>query len=93
MLVYENIKKLRPRQQQDFIWDKIIYANPTKPRETLQALDKYKPLVTYDNITELQRSGNTRRTPGSSCGCACPTPAPWWSFPRNSAVIRAKPWI
>jgi len=55
MLVYENIKKLRPRQQQDFIWDKIIYANPTKPRETLQALDKYKPLVTYDNITELQK--------------------------------------
>jgi ornithine decarboxylase len=55
MLVYENIKSLPPREQQDFIWDKIIYANPTKPKETLQALDQYKPLVTYDNPTELKK--------------------------------------
>src|SRR6267378_6288055 len=55
MLVYENIKHLPPKQQQDFIWDKIIYANPTKPKETLLALDKYKPLVTYDNLAELQK--------------------------------------
>src|ERR1700739_4619376 len=55
MLVYENIKHLPPRQQQDFIWDKIIYANPTKPKDTLRALDKYKPLVTYDNPTELKK--------------------------------------
>jgi len=53
MLVYENIKKLPAKAQQDFIWDKIIYANPTKPKETLKALDKYKPLVTYDNAEEL----------------------------------------
>src|SRR6516164_7023810 len=55
MLVYENIKHLPAKEQQDFIWDKIIYANPTKPRETLQALDQYKPLVTYDNATELKK--------------------------------------
>ncbi len=55
MLVYENIKKLPAKAQQDFIWDKIIYANPTKPKETLLALDKYKPLVTYDNVTELDK--------------------------------------
>src|SRR5436190_9878844 len=55
MLVYENIKHLSPNEQQDFIWDKIIYANPTKPKETLQALDQYKPLVTYDNLTELKK--------------------------------------
>ncbi|MGO8836080.1 MAG: type III PLP-dependent enzyme [Limisphaerales bacterium] len=55
MLVYENIKKLPARQQQDFIWDKIIYANPTKPKETLLALDRYKPLVTYDNLNELKK--------------------------------------
>src|SRR5437773_10323144 len=55
MLVYENIKSLPPKEQQDFIWDKIIYANPTKPRETLEALDQYKPLVTYDNLTELKK--------------------------------------
>ena len=55
MLVYENIKGLPAKQQQDFIWDKIIYANPTKPKDTLKALDKYKPLVTYDNLAELQK--------------------------------------
>jgi ornithine decarboxylase len=55
MTVYDNIRSLPPKQQQDFIWDKIIYANPTKPKETLLALDKYKPLVTYDNLTELKK--------------------------------------
>jgi len=55
MMVYENIKKLPAKGQQDFIWDKIIYANPTKPKETLLALDKYKPLVTYDNTAELKK--------------------------------------
>jgi ornithine decarboxylase len=55
MLVYENIKHLPPKAQQDFIWDKIIYANPTKPKQTLEALNQYKPLVTYDNPTELQK--------------------------------------
>jgi ornithine decarboxylase len=53
MLVHENIKDLPPAAQQDFIWDKIIFANPTKPKETLVALDRYKPLVTYDNRNEL----------------------------------------
>ena len=55
MLVYENIKHLPARQRQDFIWDKIIYANPTKPKETLLALDQYKPLVTFDNPAELRK--------------------------------------
>jgi ornithine decarboxylase len=55
MMVYENIKKLSAKAQQDFIWDKIIYANPTKPKETLRTLDKYKPLVTYDNPAELEK--------------------------------------
>src|SRR5499427_4177275 len=55
MLVYENIKHLPSKEQQDFIWDKIIYANPTKPKETLVALDRYKPLVTYDNAEELKK--------------------------------------
>jgi ornithine decarboxylase len=55
MLVYDNIKHLPAQVQQDFIWDKIIYANPTKPKETLLALDQYKPLVTYDNAHELRK--------------------------------------
>ena len=55
MLVYENVKDLSPRRQQDFIWDKIIYANPTKPKQTLLALNQYKPLVTFDNLNELKK--------------------------------------
>lgn len=55
MLVYENIRDLPAEQQQEFIWDKIIYANPTKARDTLVALDRYKPLVTYDNPSELRK--------------------------------------
>jgi len=55
MLVHENIKDLPAKQRQDFIWDKIIYANPIKPKETLEALDQYKPLLTYDNFDELRK--------------------------------------
>src|SRR5215471_2694330 len=55
MLVFENIQHLPPKKRQDFIWDKIIYANPTKPKETLKVLDQYKPLVTFDNPEELRK--------------------------------------
>jgi ornithine decarboxylase len=55
LLVHKNIERLPAKQRQDFIWDKIIYANPIKPKETLQALDQYKPLLTYDNLEELRK--------------------------------------
>jgi ornithine decarboxylase len=55
MIVYENIKHLPPRQRQDWIWDKIIYANPTKPTATLEELNQYKPLVTFDNREEIHK--------------------------------------
>ncbi len=54
-LVYENIRRLPPKQRQDYIWDKIIYANPIKDRATLEELDQYRPLVTYDNPTEIRK--------------------------------------
>ncbi len=52
-LVYDLIRGRPPRERQDFVWDKIVYANPVKAKETLEALDKYKPLVTFDNRTEI----------------------------------------
>ncbi|MDD5173327.1 MAG: type III PLP-dependent enzyme [Candidatus Omnitrophica bacterium] len=55
MIVHENIKNLSKKNRQDFIWDKIIYANTIKQEETLRKLDQYKPLVTYDNIDELKK--------------------------------------
>ena len=55
MIVYENIKDMAAKQRQDWIWDKIIYANPIKATETLEQLDQYKPLVTFDNIEEIKK--------------------------------------
>jgi ornithine decarboxylase len=55
LLVHKNIERLPAKKRQDFIWDKIIYANPIKPKETLKALDQYKPLLTYDNPEELHK--------------------------------------
>src|SRR5512139_3134077 len=43
-IVHENIKDMPIKQRQDWIWDKIIYANPIKATETLQELNQYKPL-------------------------------------------------
>jgi ornithine decarboxylase len=53
--VYRFIEDLPPQERQDFIWDKIIYANTIKPIETLQELDRYKPLVTFDNEEEVKK--------------------------------------
>ena len=53
MTVHENVKDLPDDQRQAFIWDRIIYANPIKAIETLEQLDPYKPLVTYDNHEEV----------------------------------------
>jgi ornithine decarboxylase len=55
LLVHKNIEGLPARERQAFIWDKIIYANPIKPKETLLALDQYKPLIVYDNPDELRK--------------------------------------
>ena len=53
-IVYRNIRQMPAKQRQDWIWDKIIYANPTKPTDTLEELNRYKPLVTFDNLEEIQ---------------------------------------
>ena len=55
MIVHENIKHLPAKERQDWIWDKIIYANPTKPTDTLEELNQYKPLVTFDNWEEIHK--------------------------------------
>ena len=52
-IVYDNIRGRPAKERQDFIWDKIIYANPIKDTRTLEELDQYKPLVTYDNLEEI----------------------------------------
>jgi ornithine decarboxylase len=54
-IVYEYIKDMPDKERQAWIWDKIIYANPTKAEETLRELNPYKPLVTYDNYEEIKK--------------------------------------
>ena len=53
LTVHENVKDLPEQQRQNFIWDRVIYANPIKATGTLEQLDPYKPLVTYDNYEEV----------------------------------------
>ena len=54
-IVHDNIAHLPAKKRQEWIWDKIIYANPTKPTDTLEQLNKYKPLVTFDNYEEIRK--------------------------------------
>lgn len=53
--VYENIKNLPEKERQDFIWDRVIYANTIKPAKVLKKLNPYKILVTFDNVEELKK--------------------------------------
>jgi ornithine decarboxylase len=55
LTVHENVKELPDEQRQNFIWDRIIYANPIKATDTLEQLDQYRPLVTYDNYEEVNK--------------------------------------
>src|SRR5215472_12586810 len=55
LTVHKNIEHLPEKERQDFIWDRIIYANPIKAIETLELLEPYKPLVTYDNHEEVMK--------------------------------------
>jgi ornithine decarboxylase len=55
MIVYDLIREMPEKARQAWIWDKIIYANPIKANETLRQLDRYKPLVTYDNAEEIRK--------------------------------------
>jgi len=54
-IVYANIRGLPARERQNWIWDKIIYAHPIKDEKTLRQLNRYQPLVTYDNAEEIRK--------------------------------------
>ncbi len=55
MQIYRYIKHFEEKDQEFFIWDKIIFSNTIKDRETLRKIRRYKPLVTYDNRDELKK--------------------------------------
>ena len=72
-IVYQNIRKLPAKQRQQWIWDKIIYANPTKPTDTLEELNRYKPLVTFDNREEIHKIKRHAPNAGPRKGWAAAT--------------------
>jgi ornithine decarboxylase len=55
MQIYEYIKHFEEKDKDFFIWDKIIFSNTIKDKETLRKIKRYRPLVTYDNGDELKK--------------------------------------
>lgn len=62
--IYEQIKSSRKADKNFFIWDKIIFSNTIKDRQTLKKIKRYKPLVTYDNKDELKKIKENCETAG-----------------------------
>jgi len=53
MQVYQYIKHFDRKEKKHFVWDKIIFSNTIKDRQTLEKIKQYKPLVSFDNNAEL----------------------------------------
>jgi len=58
MIVHEHIQSMPAKKRQNWIWDKIIYANPVKDNRTLAELDPYKPLVQVRRLTRRGRGSD-----------------------------------
>jgi len=57
-LVLNTVHPLLARDSgnlQDFIWKRIIYANPVKQEKSLTEMDVYNPLLTYDSPEEMEK--------------------------------------
>jgi ornithine decarboxylase len=55
MQIYEYLGHFEEKAKDFFIWDKIIFSNTIKDRQTLGKIKKYRPLVTYDNVDEIRK--------------------------------------
>jgi ornithine decarboxylase len=64
MQVYEYIKHFEEKDKDFFIWDKIIFSNTIKDRETLSKIKRYRPLVSFDNSDELKKIKDNCDTAG-----------------------------
>jgi ornithine decarboxylase len=53
--VLSNVLEGNKKKKTDFIYDKVIYANPVKPIEYLEKLKEYNLLMTFDNSVELDK--------------------------------------
>ena len=64
MQVYEYIRNFERKAKDFFIWDKIIFSNTIKDRDTLKKIKRYRPLVTFDSKDELKKIKENCNTAG-----------------------------
>ncbi len=64
MQIYNQIKCFKKAEKDFFIWDKIIFSNTIKDKDTLKKIKRYKPLVTYDNAEEVDKIKENCETAG-----------------------------
>lgn len=55
MQVYEYIRNFEEKEKDFYIWDRIIFSNTIKDRDTLRKIKRYRPLVTFDSKDELKK--------------------------------------
>ena len=75
MLVYEHIRHLPAKERQDFIWDKIVYANPDQAEGDARGAG---PVQAARHLRQPGRVAQDQpiraaRGPGAAA-CACRTP-------------------
>jgi ornithine decarboxylase len=64
MQIYKYIRHFEPKDKDFYIWDKIIFSNTIKDRQTLRKIRRYRPLVTYDSRDELKKIRDNCDTAG-----------------------------
>jgi len=64
MQVYTYISNFEEKDKYFYIWDRIIFSNTIKDRDTLRKIKRYKPLVTYDSPDELRKIKENCNTAG-----------------------------
>ncbi len=64
MQVYQYIRHFERKEKKHFVWDKIIFSNTIKDRNTLSKIKQYKPLMTFDNAAELVKIKHNCDTAG-----------------------------
>jgi ornithine decarboxylase len=64
MQIYTYIRHFEQKDKDFYIWDKIIFSNTIKDRQTLSKIRRYRPLVTYDSEDELKKISENCETAG-----------------------------
>ena len=68
MQIYKYIRHFEEKAKDFYIWDKIIFSNTIKDRQTLRDIKRYRPLVTFDSVDELKKIREHCETAGLVLG-------------------------